>query len=105
MLSEEEQIALAMQMSLDPSEEDGAGEETPMDTEEGEAATAGEQKEDEDYSEVINDPAFLQSVLEGLPGVDPSSDAIRTAMSQLTKPPGAEKDSKDKGDKSKDDKQ
>jgi hypothetical protein len=31
---------------------------------------------DEDYSEVINDPSFLQSVLEGLPGVDPQSEAI-----------------------------
>ena len=43
------------------------------------------QEEEEDYSEVINDPAFLQSVLEGLPGVDPQSEAIRSAMGTLTK--------------------
>jgi 26S proteasome regulatory subunit N10 len=38
---------------------------------------------EEDYSEVMNDPEFLQSVLEGLPGVDPQSEAIRSAMGQL----------------------
>lgn len=40
--------------------------------------------EDQDFSEVINDPSFLQSVLEGLPGVDPHSDVIRNAVGQLT---------------------
>lgn len=38
---------------------------------------------DEDYSEVMNDPAFLQSVLENLPGVDPQSEAIRQAVGSL----------------------
>ena len=57
------------------------------------------QEEDEDYSEVISDPAFLQSVLEGLPGVDPDSEAIRSAMGQLT-----QKDEEKKDDKKKDDK-
>ena len=51
--------------------------------------------QDEDYSEVINDPAFLQSVLEGLPGVDPQSEAIRQAMGQLTQKDAAEKGKKD----------
>ena len=32
----------------------------------------------------MNDPAFLQSVLESLPGVDPQSEEIRNAMGQLT---------------------
>lgn len=40
---------------------------------------------DEDYSEVISDPAFLQSVLENLPGVDPQSDAVRDAVVALNK--------------------
>ena len=44
---------------------------------------------DEDYSEVMNDPAFLQSVLQNLPGVDPQSEAVRNAV-------GAAKDEKDK---------
>ena len=56
------------------------------------------QEEDEDYSEVINDPAFLQSVLEGLPGVDPDNENIRHAMDALT-----QRDDK-KDDKKKDDK-
>lgn len=50
---------------------------------------------DEDYSEVMNDPAFLQSVLENLPGVDPQSEAIRQAVGNL----------KDKKKEDKDDKQ
>jgi len=39
----------------------------------------------------MNDPAFLQSVLESLPGVDPQSEEIRNAMGQLT---GRKKDDK-----------
>ena len=38
-----------------------AGASKPVPVDEGE----------EDYSEVMNDPEFLQSVLENLPGVDP----------------------------------
>ena len=37
-------------------------------------------EKDQDYSEVMNDPAFLQSVLQNLPGVDPQSDAVRSAL-------------------------
>lgn len=47
---------------------------------------------DEDYSEVMNDPAFLQSVLQNLPGVDPQSEAVRNAV-------GAAKDEKEKKEK------
>ena len=58
------------------------------------------QNEEEDYSEVINDPAFLQSVLENLPGVDPQSEAIRQAMGSLTqKDDDKKKDDKDKSAK------
>ncbi|KAI0213759.1 26S proteasome non-ATPase regulatory subunit 4 [Lamellibrachia satsuma] len=94
-MTEEEQIAYAMQMSLGPSAADSpvAGE-TPMETD-AEEKTGQKKEDDEDYSEVINDPAFLQSVLEGLPGVDPQSDAIRQAMGQLTQKDGAEKGKKD----------
>ena len=52
---------------------------------------------DEDYSEVMNDPAFLQSVLQNLPGVDPQSEAVRNAV-------GAAKDEKKDKDKEKEDK-
>ena len=57
-------------------------EETPMDV-------------DEDMDEVITDPAFLQSVLENLPGVDPQSEAIRDAVGSLNKDKKTDKDNKD----------
>lgn len=81
-LSEEEQIALAMQMSM---QQDVPATEESMDV-------------SEEYAEVMNDPAFLQSVLENLPGVDPQSEAIRNAMSTIKK----DKDEKDDKDKDKD---
>ena len=56
------------------------------------------QMEDDDYSEVMNDPEFLQQVLENLPGVDPQSEAIQSAMSSLTKKEDS-KDSKKDSDK------
>ena len=42
----------------------------------------------------MNDPDFLQSVLENLPGVDPQSEAIQNAMSSLTQKDGAKKEEK-----------
>jgi len=47
----------------------------------------------------MNDPAFLQSVLESLPGVDPQSEEIRNAMGQLT---GRKKDDKKPSQQKKD---
>lgn len=82
-LSEEEQIALAMQMSM--QQEAAAADET-MDV-------------SEEYAEVMNDPAFLQSVLENLPGVDPQSEAIRNAMSTIKKDSKDDKEEKDKESK------
>ena len=69
-----------LQMSMADAEK---AEETPdsMDVDE----------KDEDYSEVMNDPAFLQSVLQNLPGVDPQSEAVKKAVGE-----GAVKDEKDK---------
>merc|ERR1712179_824192 len=80
-MTEEEQIAYAMQMSM-------ADAEKP---EESEKAESMDVDDKEDYSEVMNDPAFLQS----LPGVDPQSEAVRNAM-------GAMKD--EKKDEKKEDK-
>lgn len=55
---------------------------------------------EEDYSEVMNDPEFLQSVLENLPGVDPQSEAIRQAVGSLSKEKKDRKDEdKDKSSK------
>ncbi|UYV67217.1 Pros54 [Cordylochernes scorpioides] len=77
-MTEDEQIAYAMQMSLQQAQ----SQETPMDTD----------QREEDYSEVMNDPEFLQSVLENLPGVDPQSDAISSAMGTLNPERKSEED-------------
>ena len=42
-------------------------------------------KENDDYAKAMNDPEFLQRVISSLPGVDPNSDAIRSAVDNLTK--------------------
>jgi len=87
-MTEEEQIAYAMQMSMAEAEKSESGSKTEsMDVDD----------KDEDYSEVMNDPAFLQSVLQNLPGVDPQSEAVRNAV-------GAAKDEKKDKDKEKEDK-
>lgn len=91
-MTEEEQIAFAMQMSMQEQAQEpitqqakkARKEETPMDV-------------DEDYNEVITDPEFLQSVLENLPGVDPQSDAIRDVVGSLNKDKkGGDKDKQQK---------
>ena len=55
-------------------------------------------QEEDDY-DVMQDPEFLQSVLENLPGVDPNNEAIRNAMGSLASQ--ASKDSKDKKEEEK----
>ncbi|KAK9731309.1 Ubiquitin interaction motif [Popillia japonica] len=86
-MTEEEQIAFAMQMSMQDAQE------TASSTKKDEAM---EVEGDEDYSEVMNDPAFLQSVLENLPGVDPHSETIRQAVGSLKDKKKDEKDDKQK---------
>ncbi|KAL1488351.1 hypothetical protein ABEB36_014828 [Hypothenemus hampei] len=85
-MTEDEQIAFAMQMSMQDQEPSGPIKEEPMEV---------EADDDEDYSAVMNDPTFLQSVLESLPGVDPQSEAVRQAVGTL----------KDKKNEKPDDKQ
>jgi len=81
-MTEEEQIAFAMQMSMQdaqdvpiPQAKRSKQEESPM-----------------DVDEVISDPDFLQSVLENLPGVDPQSETIRDAVGSLNKDKKSPKD-------------
>lgn len=88
-MTEEEQIAYAMQMSMADAPEGGASEES-MDVDD----------KDQDYSEVMNDPAFLQSVLQNLPGVDPDSEAVRAAMGAM-KDEKKDEEKKDKKDEKK----
>jgi len=99
-MTEDEQIAYAMRMSMQAEEgssgPSGASEEK-MDVDE---PSGSSDKKDDDYSEAMNDPAFLQSVLESLPGVDPQSDAVRQAVGAMS---GQSKDSKKKDEDKKDD--
>lgn len=55
-------------------------------------------QEEDDY-DVMQDPEFLQSVLENLPGVDPNNEAIRNAMGSLASQ--ASKENKDKKEEEK----
>lgn len=95
-LSEEEQIALAMQMSLAGVEDDmtkpSSEEVTPV------ALGGGETVEDDlgdpdVLADVMADPEFLQQVLTDLPGVDASSEAVKSVMGNIQK---GNKNKKDK---------
>lgn len=57
---------------------------------------------EEDYAAVMSDPAFLQSVLENLPGVDPHSEAVRQAVGSLQQNKDKEKEKEKDKDKDKD---
>ncbi|KAI3358668.1 hypothetical protein L3Q82_015081, partial [Scortum barcoo] len=92
-MTEEEQIAYAMQMSLAGGEYGEMDTGAPMDT-------AESAKEEDDY-DVMQDPDFLQSVLENLPGVDPNNEAIRNAMGSLASQTGNKQDGKKDEEKKK----
>ncbi|XP_048009195.1 26S proteasome non-ATPase regulatory subunit 4b isoform X1 [Megalobrama amblycephala] len=97
-MTEDEQIAYALQMSMQGGE---FGCSEAMDVETSAAADSEAPKEDEEDYDVMQDPDFLQSVLENLPGVDPNNEAIRNAMGSLasqnrTKPPEGKKDDEKK---------
>merc|ERR1712150_2627 len=118
--SDDPELALALRMSIETSEHESKGTESKikesdttegttkeekMDVDEapakqGSKPTTGDDGGEEDYSEVMNDPEFLQSVLESLPGVDPQSEAMRQAMGALTG--SAKKDDKDEKKKNDD---
>ncbi|XP_062321991.1 26S proteasome non-ATPase regulatory subunit 4-like [Osmerus eperlanus] len=96
-MTEDEQIAYALQMSMQGAGGEFGGAED-MDT--GAPMDSSEAKDEEDY-DVMQDPEFLQSVLENLPGVDPNNEAIRNAMGSLasqtgSKPPEGKKDDEKK---------
>ncbi|XP_005191430.2 26S proteasome non-ATPase regulatory subunit 4 [Musca domestica] len=94
-MTEEEQIAFAMQMSMQDAADDTVTQQAKRPKTEENAPM----EVDEDYSEVIGDPAFLQSVLENLPGVDPQSEAVRDAVGSLSK--DKDKDKKNDGNSDK----
>merc|ERR1719418_464356 len=95
-MTEDEQIAYAMRMSMAEDDSAGAGGEAEekMDIDD-----QSQDKNEDDYSEAMNDPAFLQRVLESLPGVDPQSDAVRQAVGAMSKSSTSKKDTDKKDDK------
>jgi len=92
-LSEEEQIARALQMSMADS----------MDTDEknddGKEKAGDDKDEKKDVSELLQSETFLTSILETLPNVDPNDADIRGAVQQLAS--GMKKD-EEKKDETKD---
>jgi len=94
-MTEDEQIAYAMRMSMQPGEEDDEMDAEPT-------SGAGAAAKEEDYSDVMTDPDFLHDVLTSLPGVDPQSDAIRQAVESLTANNESQKNDQDKDDDKKD---
>ena len=81
-MTEEEQLNYALQMSMAAS----AGSTSTELTEKQSSSLDAEMKdEDEDYTKAMNDPEFLQRVISSLPGVDPNSEAVRSAFDNLTK--------------------
>lgn len=62
-----------------------------------------DKKSEPDFSQVMSDPAFLQGVLQSLPGVDPESNVVRQAVGSVVGQQEKNKEKKDsKSDKSKD---
>ncbi|XP_064082829.1 26S proteasome non-ATPase regulatory subunit 4-like [Macrobrachium nipponense] len=109
-MTEEEQIAYAMQISM----QDCKPKDEPMDvdkpTDEGAKGTTSKseekpkvkkEEEEQDFSQVMADPAFLESVLQNLPGVDPQSQVVKEAVGSLTQQDKDKKDKDKKEDKDK----
>ncbi|KAI4817589.1 hypothetical protein KUCAC02_010974 [Chaenocephalus aceratus] len=96
---ESEEALLKMSVSQPESESLAGGEYGEMDT----GAPNGHcriAKEEDDY-DVMQDPEFLQSVLENLPGVDPNNEAIRNAMGSLASQTGNKPEGKKDEEKKK----
>lgn len=89
MLSEEEQIARALQMSMPQDETQ------PMETD---AAKSSEETSKEEISNMLSDQTFLSSVLSDLPNVDPNDAEIQNAMATLAKKDDKEGDKKPDSD-------
>uniref|UniRef100_A0AAQ4R2C5 26S proteasome non-ATPase regulatory subunit 4 n=1 Tax=Gasterosteus aculeatus aculeatus TaxID=481459 RepID=A0AAQ4R2C5_GASAC len=96
-MTEDEQIAYALQMSMQAEGAELGAED--MDT--GDMDTDSSKAKDEEDYDVMQDPEFLQSVLENLPGVDPNNEAIRNAMGSLASQTGSKSDNKKDEEKKK----
>ncbi|XP_068207217.1 26S proteasome non-ATPase regulatory subunit 4-like isoform X1 [Palaemon carinicauda] len=109
-MTEEEQIAYAMQISMqdckpkdEPMDVDKPGDEGAKGTtvKSEEKPKVKKEEEEQDFSQVMADPAFLESVLQNLPGVDPQSQVVKEAVGSLTQQDKDKKDKDKKEDKDK----
>lgn len=91
-MTEEEQLHYALQMSMSQSES-----ATATASKESTIVDAEMKDEEDDYAKAMNDPEFLQRVISSLPGVDPNSEAIKSAVDNLTKD-SKDNDKEKKGD-------
>jgi len=76
-MTEEEQIAYALRMSMS----DSAQAEEPAASN----APAESMDTDQNAEELVTDPEFLRSIIETLPEVDPNSDAVKGALGEKKK--------------------
>jgi len=110
-MTEEEQLHYALQMSMaapstttpsataataSTTTASSSGATSTVPTTASKTVDAEMKDEDEDYAKAMNDPEFLQRVISSLPGVDPNSDAVRSAFENLTKESKEEADKKKK---------
>jgi len=110
-MTEDEQIALAIQMSMSDANPESTTSELKESKSEGQAssmetdvaANSEPMEEDQDYSAVMSDPAFLTHLVGSLPGVDPNSEAIQNALQALTGVQDSNQDDKEKANKDKKD--
>ena len=89
-MTEEEQIAYALRMSMTDSAqaEEPAASNAPaesMDTDRKQFFSTDSQIFIENAEELVTDPEFLRSIIETLPEVDPNSDAVKGALGEKKK--------------------
>jgi len=89
-LTEEEQIALAIRMSISQAENSNTNDvemkEEPSVINEQSTNVSQlneEQQNSDSFAASLNDPQFLRDVLRDLPGVDVDSEAVRAALEQV----------------------
>ncbi|CAF4734962.1 unnamed protein product [Rotaria sp. Silwood1] len=114
-LTEDEQIALAIQMSMSQAEsghtndvemkeETSASTDTSSNTQQSTKTNEETQQNADTFAASLNDPQFLRDVLRDLPGVDVDSEAVRAALEQVQQqqqPPPPKKDTDDNDDNDK----
>uniref|UniRef100_A0A2P2HY18 26S proteasome non-ATPase regulatory subunit 4 n=2 Tax=Hirondellea gigas TaxID=1518452 RepID=A0A2P2HY18_9CRUS len=111
-MSEEEQIAYAMQISMQDCEPMEVDKAVPASTTEGTSSSEEKKKEeaasstttttlnptDDDLTAVMADAAFLEGVLNKLPGVNPNSEVVKQAIDSYTAGASASGQDKNKDD-------